>query len=193
MKCQKSKWYTYCLNNPLKYIDPSGFVALKSWDEFWQVVNNLMETGGTWNSETGYSDGRQGGGSGYDVPSGRGFQGPGQPYMLPEVTVTAKAPVRNTPSSSINNNPFISQNPSADEGWVTATKNINNGVGAAGIFAGAAELYIDNVAGQRITYTKFSGTRGWVSTPKVVSLAKNVGNSVLIVTSKYMTKIYSIG
>jgi RHS repeat-associated protein len=87
--------YTYCLNNPLKYFDPSGYVKLKTWDEFQDVVNNLMETGGSWNSETGYSYGNQGGGGDYGIPSGSGFQGPDQPYMLGEVTVTAQEPEKN--------------------------------------------------------------------------------------------------
>ena len=63
----------------MKYVDPSGYVKLKTWDEFQDVVNNLMETGGSWNSETGYSYGNQGGGGDYGIPSGSGFQGPGQP------------------------------------------------------------------------------------------------------------------
>jgi hypothetical protein len=41
------------------------------------------------------------GGGGGDVTSGSGFQGPGLPYMLPEVTVTAKSPVKNTTYSPI--------------------------------------------------------------------------------------------
>jgi hypothetical protein len=68
---------------------------LKTWDEFQDVVNNLMETGGSWNSETGYSYGNQGGGGDYGIPSGSGFQGPDQPYMLGEVTVTAQEPEKN--------------------------------------------------------------------------------------------------
>ncbi len=44
-----------------------------------------------------YYQGDQGGGGG--VQSGSGFQGPGQPYMLGEVTVAAKAPVKNNPTS----------------------------------------------------------------------------------------------
>jgi len=102
--------YIYCLNNPLKYVDPSGYKQLKSWEEFWEVINNLMDYGGSWNSETGYSDGSQGGGGGgYGVPSGSGFQGPGQPYMLGEVTITAQVPEKNTPTTPIidnNNDPF---------------------------------------------------------------------------------------
>jgi RHS repeat-associated protein len=93
--------YTYCLNNPLKYFDPSGYVKLKTWDEFLEVVNNLMENGGRWNSDSGYSEGSQGGGGGYGVPSGSGFQGPGQPYMLGEVTVATKATVKETSNSTI--------------------------------------------------------------------------------------------
>jgi hypothetical protein len=93
--------YSYCLNNPLKYTDPSGYVALKTWEEFWDVVDNLLHSnsGESWNSNTGYSEGAQGAGSG--VPSGSGFLGPGQPYMLGEVTVTAKAPEKNTLSNRI--------------------------------------------------------------------------------------------
>ena len=102
--------YIYCLNNPLKYVDPSGYKQLKSWEDFWEVINNLMDYGGSWNSETGYSDGRQGGSiEGYGVLSGSGFQGPGQPYMLPGFEVTAKAPQKNTPTTPIidnNNDPF---------------------------------------------------------------------------------------
>ena len=102
--------YIYCLNNPLKYVDPSGYKQLKSWEEFWEVINNLMDYGGSWNSETGYSDGRQGGSiEGYGVLSGSGFHGPGQPYMLGEVTITAQAPEKNTPTTPIidnNNDPF---------------------------------------------------------------------------------------
>ena len=102
--------YIYCLNNPLKYVDPSGYKQLKSWEEFWEVINNLMDYGGSWNSETGYSDGRQGGSiEGYGVISGSGFHGPGQPYMLGEVTITAQAPEKNTPTTPIidnNNDPF---------------------------------------------------------------------------------------
>ena len=102
--------YIYCLNNPLKYVDPSGYKQLKSWEEFWEVINNLMDYGGSWNSETGYSDGRQGGSiEGYGVLSGSGFHGPDQPYMLPGFEVTAKAPQKNTPTTPIidnNNDPF---------------------------------------------------------------------------------------
>jgi hypothetical protein len=97
--------------------------------------------------------------------------------MLGEVTVTAKAPQKNTPTTPIidnNNDPFRFENPND---WLTAADNV---MGAAGTSAGAGKLYIDNVAGQRITYTKFSGTRGWVSTSKVVSIAKNVGIYTLV-------------
>jgi hypothetical protein len=92
--------YDYCLNNPLKYTDPSGYVALKTWSDFWQVVDNLWNSssGESWDSNNGYSDGAQGGGSG--VTSGSGFQGPGLPYMLGEVTVAAKAPQKNNSSDS---------------------------------------------------------------------------------------------
>jgi len=95
--------YTYCLNNPLKYTDPTGYLALKSWKEFWDIVDKLWNSsdGGSWDSGTGdityYPEGYQGGG--YGVPSGSGFQGPGLPYMLGEVTVTAKAPKKNTSAS----------------------------------------------------------------------------------------------
>jgi len=105
----------------LKYIDPSGYVALKNWNEFWNVVNNLLETGGSWNSETGYSDGSQGGGGSdnghisinVSVPIGGGYVTVTVPYLnsLPEVTVTAKVPHKNTPTTPISNNQFFSQNP----------------------------------------------------------------------------------
>ncbi len=99
--------YIYCLNNPLKYVDPSGYKQLKSWEDFWEVINNLMDYGGSWNSETGYSDGRQGGSiEGYGVLSGSGFQGPGQPYMLGEVTITAQAPEKNSSDPSRRDNWF---------------------------------------------------------------------------------------
>jgi RHS repeat-associated protein len=41
--------YTYCLNNPLKYVDPSGYLAIKTRADFWNVVDNL------WNSTSGGS------------------------------------------------------------------------------------------------------------------------------------------
>jgi hypothetical protein len=102
--------YTYCLNNPLKYVDPSGYVKLKTWDDFWSVVDDLWrQGGGSWDSRTDNIPSGGGQGGGYGVPSGTGFQGPGQPYMLPEVTVTAKAPEKKTPTTPIvdNNDPFL--------------------------------------------------------------------------------------
>jgi len=96
--------YSYCFNNPLKYSDPTGYNAV---DDF---VREMVANGyNYWNSATGYSTLTQpelalyaqcsvafGGGGG--IPSGSGFQGPGLPYMLGEVTVTAKAPEKNTSS-----------------------------------------------------------------------------------------------
>ena len=42
--------YSYVLNNPLKYTDPSGYVRIE------EIYNNLMDTpyGGTWSPEDGY-------------------------------------------------------------------------------------------------------------------------------------------
>jgi hypothetical protein len=58
----------------------------------------LMSEGGYnhWNAETGYSNLSDADiiadyVSSYGLPSGSGFNGPGSPYALPEVTVAAKA------------------------------------------------------------------------------------------------------
>jgi RHS repeat-associated protein len=133
--------YTYCLNNPLKYVDPSGYVKLKTWDEFQDVVNNLMETGGSWNSETGYSYGNQGGGGDYGVPSGSGFQGPGQPYMLGEVTVTANETEKKTPTTPIvdNEDPFLGiiNNGQGGSDYINTANNVNTGIGVGtGVLGG---------------------------------------------------------
>ena len=68
-----------------------------------------METGGSWNSETGYSYGNQGGGGDYGIPSGSGFQGPDQPYMLGEATIAANATEKKTSTTPIvdNNDPLL--------------------------------------------------------------------------------------
>ena len=136
--------YIYCLNNPLKYVDPSGYKQLKSWEEFWEVINNLMDYGGSWNSETGYSDGRQGGSiEGYGVLSGSGFHGPGQPYMLGEVTITAQAPEKNTPTTPIidnNNDPFrFDKNDPAGGGGNQLDPSISAGISIGGGFVGGLE------------------------------------------------------
>lgn len=49
--------YSYCLNNPLMYTDPSGWFALNNWSEFWSVVGDLWNSsfGGNWSSESGVS------------------------------------------------------------------------------------------------------------------------------------------
>jgi hypothetical protein len=94
-------WYGYCLNNPLRYTDPTGYNAV---DDF--VAGMIANGYNHWNSSTGYSTLNEtdltlyalysivyGGGGG--IPSGSGFQGPGSPYMLGEVTVAAKTPEKN--------------------------------------------------------------------------------------------------
>jgi len=87
--------YSYCLNNPLRYIDPTGYMQV---DE----LLRLMSEGGYnhWNVETGYSNVSDADViadyvSSYGLPEGSGFSGPGSPYALPEVTVSAKAPEKN--------------------------------------------------------------------------------------------------
>lgn len=88
--------YTYCVNNALKYSDPSGYLALKSVDDFWNVVDKLWNgpSGGGWNSSSGYYQG-----DGDGIPSGSGFDGSGFPYMLGDVIISAKAPLKNKSSS----------------------------------------------------------------------------------------------
>ena len=105
--------YEYCLNNPLKYTDPSGFLSEAEWDaveSFW----NQMVTHPDQVPSGSYSlSDMVGGGGGGGVTPGSGFQGPGLPYMLGEVTVAAKAPVKNTPYSPIiynNENQFQFEN-----------------------------------------------------------------------------------
>ena len=91
--------YTYCFNNPLKYKDPGGYL-LETWDDFWRIIENLWNSGGgsydCYSEAYTMADGTAGGG-GFGIPSGSGFEGPGSPYMLGEVTVTAEAS---------NNNPY---------------------------------------------------------------------------------------
>jgi RHS repeat-associated protein len=49
--------YSYCLNNPLMYTDPSGWNEMKTWEDFWSVVSDLWNSpnGGSWSSTTGVS------------------------------------------------------------------------------------------------------------------------------------------
>jgi RHS repeat-associated protein len=71
---QSFNGYGYCLNNPLIYTDPSGFLTQAEWDavvDFWNrmVTNPDQVPSGT------YSLSDIVGGGGGDVTSGSGFQG----------------------------------------------------------------------------------------------------------------------
>ena len=103
--------YTYCLNNPLKYTDPSGFLSEAEWDAVENLWNRMVTNPDQVPSGTYFLSDILGVGGG--VTPGSGFQGPGMPHMLGEVTVAAKAPVKNTPYSPItynNDNPFQFEN-----------------------------------------------------------------------------------
>ncbi|HOW10776.1 MAG TPA: RHS repeat-associated core domain-containing protein [Bacteroidales bacterium] len=167
--------FSYCLNIPLIYVDPSGYVRLKDiWNWFKSIFTNDEVDSSNDQAEN------QGGQGIVWIPVANGNLSTNNEatlIILGGATVTASVPEKNTPTTVINdikNDPFLFENPND---WLTAADNV---MGAAGTSAGAGKLYIDNVAGQRITYTKFSGTRGWVSTSKVVSIAKNVGTYTLV-------------
>ncbi len=90
--------YGYCLNNPLIYIDQSGYLYNPGFNlRMWQLIVSLWERTPQGERMDFTSDG-VGGWQG--VRSGSGFQGPDQPYMLGEVTVAAKAPEKNTSDHS---------------------------------------------------------------------------------------------
>jgi len=85
--------YSYCLNNPLKYTDPSGFLYNPGFNSrMWQLIASL------WNRTPQGEDldfTPDGSGGWQGIRSGSGFQGPNMPYMLGEVTVASKKPVKN--------------------------------------------------------------------------------------------------
>jgi RHS repeat-associated protein len=195
---QSLNGYSYCVNNPLKYIDPSGYLASAQnndpdpWaayikvcmrgytggydnfcDQYWDKYYAYLFTGG--------GGGTSGSGGGSTYMSFTWHTWNDHNYVLNGLAHITSERVNHNVSIQVSLG--YQNNEMNPNGSGTTLNDINTGIGAAGTFAGAGELYVDNVAGKRITYTKFSGTRGWVSTPKVVGIAKNFGTYTLVGSS----------
>jgi hypothetical protein len=114
-----------------------------------------------------YYQGDQGGGG---VPSGSGFQGPGLPYMLGEVTVAAKAPQKNTPTTPT----YETNSLSPWLGWT------NNGINAAAYSAYEAGGSIRLIKGGNLSFQYYAsawagGSKARITTYNLSKIGTGVG------------------
>ena len=110
------------------------------------------------------------GGGGGGVQSGSGFQGPGLPYMLGEVTVAAKAPQKNTTTTPT----YESNSLSPWLGWT------NNGINAAAYIAYEAGGSIRLIKGGSLSFQYYAsawtgGSRARITTYNLSKIGTGVG------------------
>ena len=197
--------YSYCLNNPLKYTDPTGN----------QVYRYGIHGSG---ADGGSRAGSGGGGSSwhlgtiYNQDGSISYGGPSDEtvdawlnsglssswslggfsdYYNSGAKIRVITESRQLDWTRRNGQPYLRgvkltysdistmKSTSGQGGDLKKTlNNVNDGLNATGIMAGGAEIFTRANAGARITYTTFSGATSWISSSKVVSALKGTGNTV---------------
>jgi RHS repeat-associated protein len=189
---QNYNLYSYCLNNPLKYVDVSGnsqssFTEGDPWTNpdwgghtledmqkilFGSVWENIQKgqafvSGGSTDITNVHYDPKKGIWIGKDA---KGNDVEVDPKLAGEMLM------------QLANNNGYGKSSGQGDGTKYTLGNFNDGLNAVGIFAGSAELFTNANAGARITYTTINGISAWVSSAKVVSGLKIIGNTVFYVS-----------
>ena len=152
--------YSYCLNNPLRYTDPSGWLSLADWNDAVNTFNNLdhqVSDSFSWYAAPGESDGGGGGGTtiGYMGPSSDLVGEPGKSvienqYGRWEYTKKGEKAVW------VQTKDFT-QRSCVDLNFQTPLKlqlnNTNTGIDAVGVSSSVIGSYIEHYAPKNLSYT----------------------------------------
>jgi len=173
--------YSYCLNNPLRYTDPSGWLSLADWNDAVNTFNNLdhqVSDSFSWYAAPGESDGGGGGGTtiGYMGPSSDLVGEPGKSvienqYGRWEYTKKGEKAVW------VQTKDFT-QRSCVDLNFQTPLKlqlnNTNTGIDAVGVSSSVIGSYIEHYAPKNLSYTNAKGTTSIISKKEALDILKGV-------------------